>query len=59
MAAESPGSKRSGAPGRRNGWRRWLPVAGIALALLAFSEAVWLWQSWPVREFLRVEGTAR
>lgn len=31
---------------------RWLPVAAGALALLAASQALWLWQTWPVRELL-------
>jgi hypothetical protein len=34
-------------------WGPWLRVAGIAAALLVVSEAVWLWQTWPVRELLQ------
>jgi HAMP domain-containing protein len=32
---------------------KWLRVAAAALVLLALSEVVWLWQTWPVRELLR------
>lgn len=58
MSAESPGSTAS--PRERAGWRQWLQLAGAALALLALSEALWLWQTWPVRELLEpvpVHGT--
>ena len=50
MAAESPGST----PGQRAraGWRHWARVACAAAALLLLSEALWLWQTWPVRELL-------
>jgi len=34
-------------------WRDWLVVAASALILLALSEALWLWQTWPVRELLQ------
>lgn len=37
----------------RAGWRDWLRVAAAALALLTLSEALWLWQTWPVRELLQ------
>ena len=37
----------------RAGWSDWLRVAAAALALLALSEALWLWQTWPVRELLQ------
>ncbi|MBC5781713.1 hypothetical protein H8N03_02075 [Ramlibacter sp. USB13] len=51
MSAEVPGSTRStAAPG---GWRPWLRVALAAGALLLLSEAIWLWQTWPVRELLQ------
>lgn len=50
MAAET----RESTPRRpaRGAWRAWLAVAGAVLALLALSEAIWLWQTWPVRELL-------
>ncbi len=51
MTAETPVS--DGARARRAGWRDWLQVFAIAALLLAFSEAIWLWQSWPVRELLQ------
>jgi hypothetical protein len=31
----------------------WLRVAAAALVLLALSQALWLWQTWPVRELLQ------
>lgn len=34
------------------GWRQWLQLAAAALVLLTASEALWLWQTWPVRELL-------
>jgi hypothetical protein len=34
-------------------WRPWLRVVGLAVALLAVSEALWVWQTWPVRELLQ------
>lgn len=53
MAAESPGPTTS--PAGTAGWRAWLRVAGIAAVLLVLSEAIWLWQTWPVRELLQPE----
>jgi hypothetical protein len=32
--------------------RKWGPIAVAAVALLALSQALWLWQSWPVRQLL-------
>lgn len=55
MAAESPGPTTSPAG---TGWRAWLRVAGIAAVLLVLSEAIWLWQTWPVRELLQPEPAA-
>ena len=54
MAAETPGSTETGrnAP-RPAGWGRWLRLLAGALALLALSETLWLWQTWPVRELLQ------
>ena len=50
MAAAVPGSTE-GQPAQA-GWRPWIRVAAAAVALLVLSEAVWLWQTWPVRELL-------
>lgn len=50
MRAEDPAP----AEGRATqGWRAWLRVLAVACALLLLSGALWLWQSWPVRELLR------
>jgi len=49
MSAEIPGTTQRSA---RGGWRPWLHVALTAVALLLVSEALWLWQTWPVRELL-------
>ena len=38
---------------RRQAWSRWLRVAAGALVLLALSEVLWLWQTWPVRAQLQ------
>ena len=57
MAAESPGST-PGQPARA-GWRRWARAACAAAALLVLSEALWLWQTWPVRELLQPAAPAR
>jgi hypothetical protein len=50
MSAESPGSTQKRAS--HGGWWQWLRVVLVAFVLLAFSEALWLWQTWPVRELL-------
>jgi hypothetical protein len=55
MVAETPES--TAARPVQAGWRPWLRVAGIAAALLALSEALWLWQTWPVRELVQPEAT--
>lgn len=40
-------------PGRlRRHLGRWGGIYLAALALLALSEVVWIWQSWPVRQLL-------
>ncbi len=41
----------------RTPWGAWLRVAAAALALLALSEALWLWQTWPVRELLQAPSS--
>ena len=38
---------------RRRRWlRKWTPVLATTLLLLAASQALWYWQSWPVRHLL-------
>jgi hypothetical protein len=49
MSAEVPGSTQQPA---RAGWRQWLRLFAAAFALLVLSEALWVWQTWPVRELL-------
>lgn len=43
---------------RRRLLRKWAPVAVAGVALLALSQALWLWQSWPVRQLLVSGATA-
>jgi hypothetical protein len=50
MSAEVPGSTQQPA---RAGWRQWLRLLAAAGALLLLSEALWVWQTWPVRELLQ------
>jgi hypothetical protein len=50
MRAEDQGQPEARGSG---GWRAWLRVLAVACALLLLSEALWLWQSWPVRELLQ------
>lgn len=50
MSAEVPGSTQQPV---RAGWREWLRLCAAALVLLALSEALWVWQTWPVRELLQ------
>ncbi|HVE52351.1 MAG TPA: hypothetical protein VNB23_03080 [Ramlibacter sp.] len=53
------GTRTSGGEaGTAAGWRPWLRVAAAAALLLLVSEALWLWQTWPVRELLHSSGTA-
>ena len=56
MAAESPGSTQE--PSTPGWWKPWLPLATAALVLLLVSEALWLWQTWPVRELLQPAASA-
>jgi hypothetical protein len=56
MATEIPES--GAARPVRAGWRDWLRVAGLAVALLVISEALWLWQTWPLRELLQPDPVA-
>jgi hypothetical protein len=37
---------------------QWLRLRAVALALLALSEALWVWQTWPVRELLHPAAAA-
>lgn len=54
MSAEVPGSTQQPAPA---GWRQWLRLGAAAVALIALSEAFWIWQTWPVRELLQPSAT--
>jgi hypothetical protein len=56
MAAEASQSTedRSPAPG----WRQWVLFVAAILGLLLASEALWLWQTWPVRELLHPAAPA-
>lgn len=51
MSPESPEST-SRPPAAPAGWRQWLRLLAAALVVLAVSEALWIWQTWPVRELL-------
>lgn len=51
MAAETAESTHVQATPAR--WRTWLQLAVAALVLLVVSEAMWIWQTWPVRELLQ------
>ena len=46
----TPGSRQDQPP--HEGWGAWLRVALVAAVLLMLSEALWLWQTWPVRDLL-------
>ena len=51
MATETPAAPDSqDTPARA---APWLPLVAAAAVLLLLSEALWLWQTWPVRELLR------
>lgn len=54
MSAEVPESTQQPA---RAGWRQWLRLLAAAGVLLAASEALWVWQTWPVRELLQPAPT--
>ena len=46
---------------RRNRWRglaRWTVIALGACMLLGLSQALWMWQSWPVRHQLLAPAAA-
>lgn len=57
MEAESPGSAEVKAAAGT--WKLWIPVATIAALLLLMSEALWIWQTWPVRDLLQPTAPAR
>jgi hypothetical protein len=50
MTAESPETTHSQAPSRL---ARCLRIAAGVVAMLALSEAIWLWQTWPVRQLVQ------
>lgn len=50
MASEEQASPRQRP--RRHGPARWLALLAAALALLAASQVLWLWQTWPVRHLI-------
>ena len=50
MTGESTESMRTEAPSRL---ARGLRFAAGVIALLLLSEAIWLWQTWPVRQLVR------
>lgn len=52
MSSQTPDTRP--VPRARAGWRQWLQLALAAVAMLALSEALWMWQTWPVRELLQV-----
>jgi hypothetical protein len=51
MEAESPES--AGVRASAGAWKHWIPVATIAVVLLLISEALWIWQTWPVRDLVQ------
>jgi hypothetical protein len=60
MSTESPasvGRAREATPSARSrsrtGWKDWLLLAACGAGLLLLSQALWLWQTWPVRELLQ------
>lgn len=55
MSPQSPGSTQP--QPARAGWRQWLQLVAAALVLLALSELLWVWQTWPVRELLHPAPT--
>ena len=57
MSTETPVPQGSAEP-ERTGWRDWLAVLAVALFLLVLSEALWLWQTWSVRELLQGAPTS-
>lgn len=56
MASETPAATRAQPAAAR--WKPWLRIGAAAVALLVLSEALWLWQTWPVRELLQPSASA-
>lgn len=56
MAAETSAANRAQPAAAR--WKPWLRVGAAAVALFLLSQAVWLWQTWPVRELLQPAASA-
>lgn len=56
MAAENSAATQAQPAGAR--WKPWLRIGAAAVALLVLSEALWLWQTWPVRELLQPSAGA-
>jgi hypothetical protein len=52
MTVETPGASPGREP-RRFRWLDWFQFAVLAVLLLLVSEALWLWETWPVRELLQ------
>ena len=63
LTAYAPPASRTHRGRARQIWRRhlrrWGPMWIIGLALLAASQMLWLWQSWPVRDLLSAMGAGR
>ena len=55
MAAETSGTQAQPVGGR---WKPWLRVAAAAAALLVLSQALWVWQTWPIRDLLQPSAAA-
>lgn len=51
MEAESPDTTRE--RGASWPWKQWAQVAAWAVVLLLVSQALWVWETWPVRELLQ------
>lgn len=56
MAADTSAATQAQPAGAR--WKPWLRIGAAAVALLVLSQALWLWQSWPVRELLQPSSVA-
>lgn len=45
-------------PGQWRGIARWAAIVLGASVLLGLSQALWMWQSWPVRHLLQTPAAA-